>query len=74
MGYFSNGSEGHDWEAQYCDKCRHMLEDYGCPCLMAHMLWNYDECNKPESILHKMIPRERLGNGKCFAFAEKPDV
>jgi hypothetical protein len=23
MGYFSNGTEGMDYEAQYCDKCVH---------------------------------------------------
>lgn len=71
MGYFSNGTEGDIYEEKYCNKCVHLLEQYGCPCLLAHLMWNYEECNKPDSVLHKMIPRTADGwNGKCFAFQE----
>ena len=68
MGYFSNGSEGMDYEARYCEKCVHYD---GCAVWMMHIDHNYDECNKPDSFLHVLIPREGLGNGKCRMFHEK---
>ena len=71
MGYFANGTEGMEYEAKYCDRCVHNLEEHGCPVWAAHMLWNYEECNKPDSILYKMIPRKKDGFcGKCFSFVE----
>lgn len=63
MGYFSNGSEGMDWEAQNCTCCVHEQE---CAVLEAHLLHNYDECNNAESILHMLIPYENGVNGKCL--------
>ncbi len=73
MGYFSNGSEGMDYEGMYCVKCVHMHPEHSCPCWDAHTLWNYDECNKKKSILHKMIPRGDGGfNEKCTFFVERP--
>ena len=74
MGYFSNGAQGHDYEAQYCSHCAHdaPAEERVCPVLQAHLMWNYDECNKPDSVLHKMIPRGEHGrNLKCVFFHEK---
>ena len=73
MGYFSSGSEGMDYQAQWCDRCVHDHPERGCPCWIAHMQHNYDECNKPDSILHKMIPRSEdgLSNEKCIFFVEK---
>ena len=68
MAYFSNGSEGDFYEAKYCRRCVHMHPAHGCPCWDAHLLWNYDECNKPNSILHKMWPREGCHNGVCMFF------
>ncbi len=68
MAYFSNGTEGDRYEAVHCSKCVHHHPERGCPVMHAHMAWNYDECDKPESILHKMIPRVNGGNGKCFSF------
>ena len=74
MGYFSNGSEGMDYERKWCDRCIHHLsdDDGGCPVIISHLLWNYDECNKPDSVLHKMIPRsaDGLSNEKCYFFLE----
>lgn len=74
MGYFSNGEEGDRYDDEYCSKCIH-APDYDasidCAVLTAHSLHNYDECNKPESILHLLIPREGLFNGKCKMFIEK---
>ena len=70
MGYFSNGTEGADYEEKYCNHCVHQLEDYGCPCWNAHYFWNYDECNKADSILHKIIPRD-TENKQCVFYVFK---
>ena len=79
MGYFSSGSEGDAYEAKYCKRCVHLHPEFGCPCINAHQMWNYDECNKPDSVLHKMIPPTGGGfdetfNGECRFFREKPDA
>lgn len=79
MAYFANGAEGMDYEAQWCQRCIHFHPLHGCPCLNAHMLWNYEECNKPDSILHRMIPRENVPtkfgpfkvNGQCIFFNDE---
>lgn len=70
MGYFSNGTEGLDHEARSCDRCIH--QDDPCAVTRAHMLHNYDECNKKESILHLLIQRLPDGsNGQCTMFKVK---
>jgi hypothetical protein len=78
MGYFSNGTEGYDYEDRYCRRCANYRDksDTGsetCPIIDAHKLYNYDECNKPDSILHILIPfkKEGLGNDECAMFLEK---
>ena len=68
MGYFANGTEGEYYEEHYCRDCVHNLEKYGCPCLDAHLMWNYDECNNKDSILHKMIPRKDAENLECIFY------
>jgi hypothetical protein len=69
MGYFSNGMEGLCYEATYCDKCVH--QEAGCAVWLAHLVANYDECNKADSVLHVLIPRDADGNnGKCAMFLE----
>ena len=73
MGYSSNGTEGMDYEEAHCLKCIHSPTFRGCPVWEAHMLWNYDEFNKPDSILHKMIPRAKLGNERCIFWYERKD-
>jgi hypothetical protein len=71
MGYFPNGTSGTIYQEEYCDRCVHMLPERGCPCDTAHMLWNYDECNKKDSILHKMIPINKKGfNEQCIFFQQ----
>ena len=72
MGYFSNGTEGDMYEAQYCHRCAHWLDKgdgdgAGCPVLDVHMLWNYEQCSDPrvKSILDRLIPPTGGGyNGK----------
>ena len=74
MGYFSNGTEGEMYEAEYCDRCVHQkVDDGGCAVMMLHLIHNYDECNKPNSFLHVLIPREKDGvrNEQCKMFHEK---
>jgi len=63
MGYFSCGTEGVDWEAENCSSCVHYPS--GCPVLLAHFVYNYKECNNPDSILHLFIPYADGVNGKC---------
>ena len=68
MGYFSNGTEGEEYWAAYCARCIHD-EHEDCPVWAAHFLFNYDECNKPESILHILIPEAKNGgNEQCKMF------
>ncbi len=71
MGYFSNGTENMIYRAQYCDRCKHD-ENGNCPIILAHLLHNYEDCNKPESILHILIPRsaDGLRNEACKMFIE----
>ena len=70
MGYFSNGTEGMDYEAKWCDRCIHqngLDGKSGCAVLLAHSLHKYRECNNKESILHLLIPREGsvTANAQC---------
>ncbi len=70
MGYFANGSEGMSYESHWCEKCVHYK---GCQVWLLHLLHGYDECNKPDSHLHKLIPRTKdgLGNEQCTMFYEE---
>lgn len=67
MGYFSNGTEGMMYEDQYCSKCQHQGD---CAVWDAHMIFNYDECNKKDSLLHFFIPRDGIRNERCKMFIE----
>lgn len=73
MGYFANGTEGAEYEAKYCSKCIHYGDDEapGCPVMFAHLLYNYQECDKDGSILHILIPRKGTENLKCTMFVQK---
>ncbi len=76
MGYFSNGTEWERYEAEYCWKCIHNEEEKGCAVVLAHMLFNYDECNNEKSILNFLIPRskDKLSNEQCMMFMEGKNV
>lgn len=72
MGYFSNGSEGDNYRAQYCERCVHDVNQ-DCAVWLAHLLENYDECKNPNSILNILIPRgkgtkEDPWNHQCKMF------
>ena len=53
MGYFSSGSEAEEFEDTVCIDC---VRHGDCPVWSMHMIYNYDECNNKDSLLHKMIP------------------
>ncbi len=76
MAYFPSGSAGADYEEQYCSRCIHDGDERGCAVMLAHNFYNYDDCNKPESILHLLIPRSEngLGNEQCRMFHLKPEL
>ena len=69
MAYFSNGEEGGRYEEEYCMNCVH-YGDHGenCTVLQAHFIYNYDECNNEDSILHILIPRKGHYNEQCTMF------
>lgn len=75
MGYFSNGTEGEDYQARYCSRCIHenAAKGIGCPVWNLHLIANYAECNKPESYLHVLIQRSKpdIGNEKCTMFLDR---
>ena len=70
MGYFSNGCEGDEYQAKYCERCIHWQDENPCAVWYAHIMTNYDDCNFPGSILHLLIPRtnDGLGNEQCTMF------
>ena len=70
MAYFSNSTEGEIYRATWCSCCVHDGGEQGCAVLLAHLLFNYDDCNKPNSILHMLIPRSKDGleNEQCRMF------
>lgn len=70
MGYFSNGTEGLDYQERYCSRCIHDINK-SCPVWNAHLLFNDDECNNDKSVLHMLIPRNELSNGQCEMFVDK---
>jgi len=72
MGYFPNGTSGMMYEEQYCNRCVHQhRNDGGCAVWDAHMIFNYKECNEPNSILHLLIPRNGISNDECKMFIPK---
>lgn len=77
MGYFSNGTEGDCYFAKYCERCVHMPKNHdegGCMVWFLHLMHNYDECNKDDSMLDVLIPRSKdgIGNDQCTMFYERP--
>ena len=70
MAYFSNGTEGELYEARYCRRCVHDINQ-DCPIILLHLMRNYEDCNNPDSILHVLIPRNGIENAKCRMFWPK---
>lgn len=77
MAYFSNGTEGECYYAEYCAKCIHESpDDGGCMVWLLHLTYNYAECNKKDSMLHVLIPRSKdgLSNERCKMFVQAPSM
>lgn len=73
MGYFSNATESDYYEAKYCNRCVNQGPPHSLCCWiwLQHMLNSHKECNKPDSILHVLIPRDDVGyNKQCVMFRE----
>lgn len=75
MGYFSNGTEGMDYEERYCSTCLHRgpVNGPGCYVWFAHMLHPSDGI-KTGSILNLLIPRSKdgLSNERCTMYLNDP--
>lgn len=80
MAYFSNGTEGDMYEAEYCGKCHWQPEEepYECQIMFLHALFNYDQCGKDDrakdlkTCLDALIPTDENGFAdKCNFFLEK---
>ena len=59
MAYFSNGCEGDQYQAQYCDRCQNWRDvddgrGSGCQVWDIHWLYAYEECNN-KSNAHDML-------------------
>ena len=83
MGYFSNGTAGDTYQAQWCERCQNLGADErsketdtnGCPVLDAHLMANYEQCGDSKeavalaAALSSLIPRDTKGNnGQCSMF------
>lgn len=78
MGYFSNGTEGYDFEERYCQHCVNMPErdDRGCPVWLAHLIYAYELCNEKKHpgkvILDILIePGDDKRGQRCAMFVDK---
>lgn len=75
MAYFSNGTEGMDYQSRYCDHCVHDAKQ-DCPVWLLHLMYCGQQSNNEtvETFLSALIPRTRdgLGNEQCKMFIKKP--
>ncbi|KKM22759.1 hypothetical protein LCGC14_1621980 [marine sediment metagenome] len=72
MGHFSNGTVGMLYQEQWCERCLNDL-DLDCAVWLAHLIYNSEECNKVDSILHLLIPlKNGIENQQCKMFREMP--
>jgi hypothetical protein len=81
MGYFSNGSEGTDYEMEHCAHCLHGAGGGAgeCPVWFVHLLHN-GQTGTVGEVLERLIPRDlsKPGspNGECAMFMRgvQPDA
>ena len=63
MGYFSNGSEGLDYQATWCDRCVHSGDGTGpfCPVWALHHDWNSSSCGRtsPDPVVKERAVQQR---------------
>lgn len=84
MGYFSNGTHGDMFEGEYCARCIHgdatrsPDAKEGCPVMLAHILFAYEECNtksNAKAILDMLIePRPDGMFNECKMFVRVDGV
>lgn len=82
MAYFSNGTEGMDFENNVCGNCRHGEsedESHVCPVMHIHAMFNYEQWGnaKLNQVLEMLVPRDTDGfSRKCemFLIKDNPDV
>lgn len=73
MAYFSNGTEGTDYEQRWCANCTHGADGGAgaCPVWLLHLVYNGQTGNVGE-MLDALIPRDqsRPGspNAECALF------
>jgi len=84
MGYFSNGSAGDAYRAQWCDRCANDGDDRyetGCGVWDLHLLYAYEAEGRLKEALDHLIPRVTVktrdgldlpANGQCLMFRERP--
>lgn len=78
MAYFSNGTEGREYQKRYCLRCVNYRDKedgrgYGCVIWDVHLLFNGKEKYSP--VLDVLIPRcGAAGNGACALFTEVVEV
>ena len=69
MAYFSNGSEGSDYEEKYCAGCCNGGQDNMCPVWHAHFLYAYASAGDPRrEVLDLLIPMDGTFAGKCAMY------
>jgi hypothetical protein len=74
MGYFSNGSQGCDYQHRYCENCVHDIK-LSCPVWGLQLAYNGDAANNSEHFLDALIPRDKSGeNTQCKMFVKKRGV
>jgi hypothetical protein len=68
MGYFSNGTEGLEYQDKYCNQCVHDL-NHDCPVWLLHLVNNYTADKNIREMLDSLIPRDEKGwNQTCALF------
>ena len=82
MAYFANGTEGNQYQQQFCAKCQNWRDNgdgrgEGCPVMDAHFLFAYQECNSnsnAKQILDMLIPMNPKTHNAllCNMFISKP--
>jgi hypothetical protein len=74
MGYFSSGTEGMDYQEQFCFHCANWRDrgdgcGEGCAIWDTHLMHNGE--TEKVSVLNDLIPRDGIYNGECALFLRR---
>ena len=77
MGYFSNGSEGDNYQYHYCEQCKNWIDlddnrGAGCPIWDMHLSFNGNKDMK--FWLDEFIPTKDGHNQQCRFYVNNGDV